>query len=548
VRRRDLLGALCGSTLSASCSPSRRGQDLAGAIVGPSDGLGHRLQRGFRPEPGRDAWQSPSVVIVGGGIAGLTAAWRLHRAGFDDFVVLELEDKAGGTSRSERGALGAYPWGAHYIPVPQPANVALVRLLREMGAIVGTDSDGAPVVAEELLCADPQERVFFKGRWYEGLYPRIGASAEDLRQLEAFEREIARWVAWRDARGRRAFALPMVSGSDDAEVRALDKLSMADYLTGLGLTSRRLRWFVEYACRDDYGSLLGDTSAWAGLFYFAARVPRPGADAEPFIVWPEGNGRVVAFLQSELGHRVRLGVAATDLVPGRAPDGRGVDVWAFDRATRRPVGFRAERVIFAAPQFLARYLVRPWRDDPPLHTREFEYSPWLIANLTLPQRPPERGFPLAWDNVLYDSPSLGYVVATHQIDRGLGPTVFTFYHAFCDSDVKEARARLLSGNWSEWKEHVLDDLERAHPGIRGLVTRLDIMRWGHAMIRPRPGFVWGGARERAAEPYRGIHFANSDLSGIALIEEAYEHGLRAAEEVLSALRRPARERWSWQRT
>jgi hypothetical protein len=52
------------------------------------------------------------------------------------------------------------------------------------------------------------------------------------------------------------------------------------------------------------------------------------------------------------------------------------------------------------------------------------------------------------------------------------------------------------------------------------------------MIRPRPGFVWGGAREKAQRPYRGIHFAHTDLSGIALFEEALDHGVRAAGAVL----------------
>jgi hypothetical protein len=51
------------------------------------------------------------------------------------------------------------------------------------------------------------------------------------------------------------------------------------------------------------------------------------------------------------------------------------------------------------------------------------------------------------------------------------------------------------------------------------------------MIRPRPGFIWSGARSQAMKPYRNIHFAHSDLSGIALFEEAFYHGLRAADEV-----------------
>jgi hypothetical protein len=59
------------------------------------------------------------------------------------------------------------------------------------------------------------------------------------------------------------------------------------------------------------------------------------------------------------------------------------------------------------------------------------------------------------------------------------------------------------------------------------------MRWGHAMIRPRVGFQWGSARRKAQEPYGPIHFAHTDLSGVALFEEAFDHGLRAAEEILA---------------
>ena len=37
-------------------------------------------------------------MIVGGGIAGLSAAWKLRKSGITNFRVLELEDEAGGNS------------------------------------------------------------------------------------------------------------------------------------------------------------------------------------------------------------------------------------------------------------------------------------------------------------------------------------------------------------------------------------------------------------------------------------------------------------------
>jgi len=451
------------------------------------------------------------VVIAGAGVAGLAAAWRLAGAGVRDAVVFELEPAIGGTARS--GV--SYPWGAHYVIAPSPANRVLTRLLGEMGIL----ENGVP--AEQFLCRDPEERLFYRGRWYEGLYPDAGASHEDVAQLRAFEAEIARWAAWRDGSGRRAFDIPTAFSSDDAEVTALDRISMREWLDRRGLTSPRLRWFVEYACRDDYGTLLESTSAWAGVFYFASRGDRP------VITWPEGNGRIVKHLGAYAPPRTGW------LVADIAPAENGVDVVAVHG--EEAVGVHAKRVIFAGPQFVAGRVIAPWRDDPPPHLRDFTYGSWMVANLWLRERPASRGFPLAWDNVLYDSPALGYVDSTHQLGADRGPAVYTYYYPLCAADPHRERERLLSAGRDEWADVALADLSRAHPEIRTLADRVDIMRWGHAMIRPTPGFVHSPSRRAASQPYRHIHFANTDLSAVALCEEALHHGVRAAEEVLEGM-------------
>lgn len=97
---------------------------------------------------------------------------------------------------------------------------------------------------------------------------------------------------------------------------------------------------------------------------------------------------------------------------------------------------------------------------------------------------------------------------------------------------RESRAKLLGTDRDGWADVALTDLGRAHADIRGLVERLDVMRWGHAMIRPTPGFLWGPDRRLAAAPFRKIHFAGADLSGIPIFEEALHHGTRAAIEAL----------------
>jgi monoamine oxidase len=529
LTRRELLTLFLGAPAAlAACHRAPAAPRFGGRLLGQSFDLGHRLRDGLRPEP--PSFERAAVVIVGAGAAGLSAAWKLSRSGFTDFVVLELEPEPGGTSRSGQNEVSAFPWGAHYVPVPPPDSRALIELFRETGTIEGEDAQGHLVIAEDQLCRAPQERLFYAGGWHEGLYPRYGESREEARQLRVFEAEIARWVAFRDDRGRRAFAVPIARAAEHPDLDALDRVSIAAWMAARGLTSARLRWFIEYACRDDYGTTLETTSAYAALLYFAARVEAPGARAAEFISWPEGNGRLIRHLAGAAGPRVRTGVAVTDVRPVEG----GVEVRAFDVARAQPVGLRAEHVIFALPQMMARRLVAPFRDAPPAHADAFTYSAWMVANLTLRDRPRERSFPLAWDNVIHGSKSLGYVVATHQAGRDYGPTVLTYYLPLCDVPPAEARARLLSASWRDWVDVILADLHRPHPDLADRVESLDVWRWGHAMVRPTVGLIRGGALQAARAPLGRIHFANTDLSGMALFEEANHHGVAAAEAVLTA--------------
>jgi hypothetical protein len=136
--------------------------------------------------------------------------------------------------------------------------------------------------------------------------------------------------------------------------------------------------------------------------------------------------------------------------------------------------------------------------------------------------------------VFRDSPSLGYVSATHQRGRDRGPTVWTWYYPF-PGDAHQARRQLAGASYADWAEVVLADLERAHPDVRELVDHIEVAFWGHGMIRPRTGSLFGGDRAARALPVGQIHFAHTDLSGVALFEEAFDHGLRAAREVAEAL-------------
>ena len=525
ITRRAVLEAAAAAACAYALPACGGRRAIEGRIVGPSDARGHLLRGGAASGPVTVRDDVP-VLVVGGGVAGLSAAWKLVRAGFTDLRLLELEDALGGTAAGGRNAVSAYPLGAHYLPVPTRDERAVAELLTEMGILRGFDPKGRALVDEASLCRAPQERLFVGDQWYEGLFPKELLSAEDQRQMDAFQARVATYAARRDDAGRRAFAIPVAHSARDPDLLALDGISMARWLDEAGITAPRVRWTVEYACRDDFGARLEGTSAWAGLHYFAARIPVPGDDAAPFLTWPEGNARLVRHLARSVEGRTRTGVVVLAVEP--AAD--RVRVRWLDVARGTVGETTAEHVICALPRFVARRVVAGLRKDEPA----FVTSPWVVANLTLTAAPDSAGYPLAWDNVLYDSDSLGYVVATHQADRAARDTVWTWYRAYGGPDPAADRRALLAARWEDWRDLVLADLAPAHEGLEACVASIDVMRWGHGMVRPGPGFLWGAAREAAARPLGRVHFAAADLGGLALFEEAQWAGVRAAEEVLAA--------------
>ncbi|MGA2430939.1 MAG: FAD-dependent oxidoreductase [Candidatus Acidiferrum sp.] len=498
--RRKFLGLSSAALIGLSLKSDR---PIAGSFVNESLQAGHLLRdRAAFPAPKRI--EKIPVVIVGGGIAGLNAAWRLRKRGFTDFVLLEMNDAAGGNARWGENEITAYPWAAHYVPVPGPRAIYVRELFEDLGVF----KDG--VWNDRYLCFSPQERLFLYGRWQEGIEPAIGLRPRDREQFQRLEDLFTKY------RNSGEFTIPLELGRSKGSAD-LDRISFSDWLSQQGFDSPLVNWYMNYACRDDYGALAKDTSAWAGIHYFSSRE----TEEKGPLTWPEGNGWITRRLMERVGQNVRT----NQMVHRIAAAPRGVTVEAGDTQ------FQSEFVIFAATTFLAPYIVEGFS---PLH--DFVYSPWLTANLTLDRIPDARGAEPTWDTVFLDSPTLGYVDATHQSIRShIDKTVWTFYWALADGDPAQNRRFLLEKDWAYWKEAILNDLERVHSDIRQCVSRIDIMRMGHAMVRPVPGTIFSAERQRLSSLGGRLLFANSDLSGISIFEEAQYQGVEAAQKILHSI-------------
>jgi NAD(P)-binding Rossmann-like domain len=524
-RRAVLAGGGAVAAAGAVGWVSTRDSPIPGTVGGADMARGHRLRDGKFPAPARE--ERTGVVIVGGGVAGLAAGWTLADAGYDDFTLIELEDETGGNARSGQNAVSAYPLGAHYLPVPNREAKALRTMLTKFGMIAGADAGGAPVYDSYQLCADMEERILWQGKWHEGLIPTTGLSAVDKADRAAFDAVITGFAKAVGKDGKPAFALPIAYASSDPAFTALDQQSFAAWLDGRGWHSPVLRGHLRYACRDDYGCEPENVSAWVGIHYFAGRRGWAAAGAgDSVLTWPEGNARLTRAMAAGFSEKIQGGRIAFAV----SCDENGVVVDSFDVAEGESIRTRAKAAILALPHFVAARIV------PDVSAKGFTYAPWVVANVTVDRLPRGEGAKLAWDNIAWASESLGYVVATHQSLQSAPPaTVLTWYMPLSKEPPAVARKLMTIRPADEWRRIVANDILMMNPDLTGAIRSIDLWQWGHAMIRPEPGFVWGIAPAARTATKPPIFLAHSDLSGLSLFEEAHYRGVDAAEGAMRML-------------
>ena len=400
---------------------------------------------------------------------------------------------------------------------------------------------------ERVLCHSPQERLFVgdsaSGEWHDGLLPQPGTDGVDAAALGDYQR-FAELVQQAAQPGHFTIPVPKSTPvSPPARVLlAWDAMTFEAWLNQQQLHSPALRWYLDYCCRDDYGAGIAVVSAWAGLHYFASRhgftapgdVPTQAKEAG-VLTWPQGNGWLTQQLAAPLGERLHTGRVVLRIEAGKS----GVTVDALNAATQQVERWQAEHCIVALPLFVAARVVH----TPPPALRpaasSVRYAPWLVANLHLTAALHDRpGAAPSWDNVIYspgksamNDQSLGYVDARHQsLDRVPGATVLTHYRAFGIAPAQ--RQALYDQPWTHWRDILLAELAVPHPDLPGKVSRIDVMRYGHAMSVPVPGTRANAALQALQLPAGRLQFAHSDLSGYSVFEEAFAQGLRAGRAVV----------------
>ena len=489
-------------------------------ITGTNHVLGHKLWAKNFPQPTEEI--KTKYLVVGAGISGLSAVRYLQQNNAEDFLLLEMEHSLGGNSRNSQNRFSKFPLGAHYLPLPNKEDKELISFLEECGLITGYSEKGEPVFDDYHLTFPQEERLFFKNTWQSDLVPKNGITNETQKEIDRFFGLMDDFKKKKDSSGKFWFDIPVLQSSRDSEALQLEKITFGKWLQDNNFRSEELLWLLDYSCRDDYGLGLKFVSAWAGIHYFAGRKNNFSTQRDQVFTWPEGNSwltqKLAKFSEGKsLKKHLAYDVKTTD----------NVEVYVYDDSNKISKKITAEKVLFATPQFVNRYIFQDRK------VNNFQYVPWLLATLTLRN---EFGgdAELAWDNVIYGTEGLGYIYDQHQnLSQNLGEKVITYYRSFSSADLKKERKKLLNAGEEELKKKVLDDLKTAHPEIENFLVEIQFHKLGHAMIAPVPNQIFGEETAKARKNINGkIFFAHTDLSGISIFEEAFHQGISAAKEML----------------
>lgn len=507
----------------------------------PGMAQGHLLRQNT-PMPQPNASRQTKVAIIGSGAAGLFAAWRLLQAGVKDIVLIEGPEFCGNASS---GAFKTttqtfnYPRGAHYLPLPSMESVHVRELLFDMGVILQNPYAVAPSFAETVLVNAPSERVWVNDAWQEGLVPKLSDNDIESNEHKRFFDYIEKLKTTVGNDGRRAFAVPTALSTRDYQWRDLDQLSFDQWLDQENYHDKGLRWYLDYVCRDDYGIGSAQTSAWAGLHYFASRSGAANIQGQnvqgEMLTWPDGLNPLMQHMVKTLPAHQRVLGMATHI------DDQGthvqVDVVHEQTVTR----IHANYVICAAPLHVAARIFPKLSDfgfDPTQHMPSL--AAWQVSNFLLKHAPVEavNHTAMAWENNVYPSKSLGFVNAQNQLlqRNENAPCVLTTYHAYVNETPHQIRERMLRQNTDELFEIAAQDLNTVYgKHWQNLLENVEITLRGHAMASPTVGFLSNSGLAALRDLNGNVLFAHSDLSGMSIFEEATWWGEVCARKIIDKI-------------
>jgi monoamine oxidase len=464
------------------------------AVDGEHNQICHELRDGKRfPRP--PASEQHEVVIVGGGMSGLSAAWFLRDR---DFLLLEKEEHWGGNAYLEEYEGQAFATGSAYTSTQEHG---VIELCKQLGI-------------QPLPIANPDglilHREFVPHAWRDGLnhlpYPKAA-----LASFRKFKQDMLK--------------VDLVKRADELDAVPLTSI-LKDYAPELQA------WWDNYG-PSNWGATAADTSAMVAIADFQDFA---GEEPDERATFPGGLGAISRRLAERLTatHRERMlaGASTVAVEPGQD------QVTVTYIQAGQPKAVTSKAVIMATPKFITRRIVAglPAAQQKAMHA--IRYAPYPVVNLIF-DKPVFTG---GYDTWCPGNTFTDFIVADWVIRKRPGyhqrNNVLSFYTPLREAE----RARLLDEpSAAQIAADVLRDFQKLLPTSNVPPVEVHIYRRGHPMFLSAPG-TYTKLIPAARQPLERVFFANTDSSGpVSSTSGAIKASQRAIEQMNKMLASGSRQ-------
>jgi protoporphyrinogen/coproporphyrinogen III oxidase len=406
------------------------------------------------------------VIIVGGGISGLTAAYLLrHR----DYLLLEKESHLGGNAYEMEYRGEKYATGTAFLYRSDAAYALATEL--GMKPLPINSSDGVILRGE-----------FIPDMWGSGL-DRLPYAASIREAFKRFKKEI---LAIDIEKNKQEFY----------------NLQLSDYLKNY--PEELTKWWDAYGA-SNYGAVCVDAATGAAVIEMQSMDQETSKDDR--YTWPGGLGALTRQLSAILRPHFSAHMLSDATTVSVVTQKHEVHVTYLHGDELKTAAAKA--VIMATPKLITSRIVEGIPQKQLDAMRQIRYIPYPVVNLIFDKPVFNLGYDTWCPGNSFTDITISDWVLQAQPGYKQKYNILTFYTPMQEKD----RARFLTDDGTrEVATNVLHDFQKLMPGTNVDPVEVHIYRRGHPVYMSSPG-LYTKVQPVARHAMKRVFFANTDSEG-----------------------------------